>query len=224
MGETAEPITKFGAHRGVYGSRMRARDVVTVVVTAITLSAGSLAACRAQVPKPEIGPNVIADEGICVPYPHPAARVDEVTARYREEDVWIDGEWAWNGRRWTWSVGHWEVPPDKAWWARPTERRLANGAMVYFPGHWYTPSLAPADAAIDLEKVITCPAPRRPDAAVTIDGVADVPQAGPDIGVDAGSVVAHDGSVPDGARDADAFLELPPWLSDAPLEIIQPPK
>ena len=102
--------------------------------------------------------------------------------------------------------------------------------MVYFPGHWFTPALAPADAAIDLAKVSACPPPRKPDAAVgPEDALTDVPQAGPDVGagVDGGSLVVHDvhdGSSPDGARDADAFLELPPWLSDAPLEIIQPPK
>ena len=102
--------------------------------------AGLLAmACGSAFPAPPTGPHPAASTNyIDVPYPPPAARVEVVPPPPRDAGaVWVDGEWAWQGKRWTWLPGGWVLPPPKAYFAPWLVYRLANGRLLFASGSWH---------------------------------------------------------------------------------------
>jgi len=71
-----------------------------------------------------------------VPYPPPAARVEDVPVRPSEEAVWIDGEWIWQTRRWIWRRGRWVRPVPGARYAPWTSVRDEDGNLFVAAGAW----------------------------------------------------------------------------------------
>jgi hypothetical protein len=80
-------------------------------------------------------------EATCVEGPPPTARLEELPPQppgAGARAVWIDGAWIWRDGAWAWQPGAWAEPPPWAFYVRPKLVRLANGALVWFPGHWHT--------------------------------------------------------------------------------------
>jgi len=87
--------------------------------------------------------------------------VEDVPQTHAEGAVWVDGSWAWAGRRWVWRPGAWEVAPQGAYYARPVFVRIPlevrepdGGAaigygmkLMYIPGHWHLPDGGTWDGA-----------------------------------------------------------------------------
>ena len=71
-----------------------------------------------------------------VPYPPPAARVEDDPVRPTEEAVWIDGEWIWQTRRWVWRRGRWvrPVPVPGTRHGRACGTRTATSSLPPEPG------------------------------------------------------------------------------------------
>ena len=75
-----------------------------------------------------------AADPIVVEYPPPPAKAERVSADPGEPCRWMDGHWAWAGRRWHWVPGGWVVPP--------TDCHYAGSILA-----WYAPPrLSPASA------------------------------------------------------------------------------
>jgi YXWGXW repeat-containing protein len=92
-------------------------------------------ACGGELP----GPTYVQQRGSAlasVPYPPPPARVEFVPSRPVSGAVWIDGEWAFRGRRWSWRPGRWVVPPAGARFSPWTMVRADDGTIYYAPGAW----------------------------------------------------------------------------------------
>lgn len=121
------------ATRRVVGRRVRA-------IIAAPLLAGLLgAACGARLPTPPTGAHPASSTNyVEVPYPPPPARVEVVPPAPQERGaVWVDGEWAWQGKRWSWLPGGWVVPPLGAYFAPWLVYRLDNGRLLFAPGAWH---------------------------------------------------------------------------------------
>ncbi|NUP05226.1 MAG: BcpO-related WXXGXW repeat protein [Polyangiaceae bacterium] len=94
------------------------------------------AGCSAGLPAPPTGP-VQKRDMIEVPYPPPPARVEDVPAPKRVGDVWIDGQWDWDGRRWRWQAGAWVSPPPNAYFTPWTTERRDNGRLYFARAAWH---------------------------------------------------------------------------------------
>jgi hypothetical protein len=101
---------------------------------ATALIAGALCTCGSSLRKVPTGlhPPAAADP-IVVDYPPPPAKPEAVAADPGPPCLWLDGHWAWAGRRWNWIGGSWVVPPPDCYYAR--------SILV-----WYSPPDARADA------------------------------------------------------------------------------
>lgn len=71
-----------------------------------------------------------------VGFPPPPARVERVPPSPRDDAVWIDGEWAWQGRGWSWQLGRWVVPPAGGRFSPWTATWGDQGAVYYASGTW----------------------------------------------------------------------------------------
>src|SRR5262249_50216884 len=78
-----------------------------------------------------------------VPYPPPPGHVELIPPRPREDAVWTDGQWNFEGGRWTWQPGGWVVAPAGAYFAPWTTVRLGNGKLLFLPASWYGPDHRP---------------------------------------------------------------------------------
>jgi hypothetical protein len=89
-----------------------------------------------------------------VEYPPPPARVEFVPLSPREDAVWIDGEWTWQGRRWAWKRGRWVLPPPAIAFAPWTSIRNGDGTLFWAEGSWRDAkgNEAPAPAVLALGK------------------------------------------------------------------------
>jgi hypothetical protein len=106
----------------------------------VVFSAGLLAmACGSRLPAPPTGPHPAGSTTyLDIPFPPPPARVEIIPAPPREEGaVWVDGEWAWQGKRWGWLPGGWMVPPRGAYFAPWLVYRLDNGRLLFAAGTWH---------------------------------------------------------------------------------------
>ncbi len=81
-----------------------------------------------------------------VPYPPPAARVESVPPPPNAADVWIDGQWDWDGRNWRWHEGRWMTPPDGAYFTRWTTQRRRDGRLFFARAAWRDASGRALDA------------------------------------------------------------------------------
>lgn len=191
---------------------------------------GSIACRGAKIPGPETGDHSGPNEGMCVPYPPPAAKVEELPPQPNGDSVWVDGEWEWQTRRYTWKPGGWIVPPPRSFYARSKLERMPNGALAFFPGHWHAPH---TEADADIDAGLHCPdPPKAPEiVAQTGDGGGAAPKPGDadedaeDADVHVGPVLLYAADAPVGAAPKVIFdATLPSDAApDAPPEVIQPP-
>jgi hypothetical protein len=113
-------------------SAYRAAGVPTCAAICLVLGLG----CSSSLPKPKAGP-VPDDALIEVPYPPPAARVEDIPKQAKPSDVWIDGQWDWTGRDWRWIDGAWMTPPAADAYFTPwTTKRERNGHLLFAPAAW----------------------------------------------------------------------------------------
>ncbi|MEO7094474.1 MAG: YXWGXW repeat-containing protein [Polyangiales bacterium] len=154
-------------------SRSLARLVALAVppLALVVASTSGMPACGGQW---VTGPKLVdhapgAGEGVCVPYPPPAPKAEEIPERPTDDHVYVDGQWSWQTRRWVWVPGGWVVPPPGASYAQWKTERLQNGAIAYYQGHWHQRSPTPYDANAS----IVCPAPPKP-GSVAMDAPDEV--------------------------------------------------
>ena len=93
-----------------------------------------VAACGSHFPAPPLAPS--PNEGLIdVTSPPPAAHVEFVPERPRDDAVWIDGPWLYDGR-WRWDPGGWVVAPRGAAFAPWRTFRRFDGTLVLAPSTW----------------------------------------------------------------------------------------
>jgi hypothetical protein len=113
----------------------RRRAGVSCAVLSVVLLAAGAAGCAITVPKPPTG-RLPADALIEVPYPPPPGRVEVVPPRNSEDEVWVDGQWDWNGKDWKWTDGAWVKPPPNAYFTRWKAVRASNGQLFFARAAW----------------------------------------------------------------------------------------
>jgi hypothetical protein len=173
-------------------------------------------------------------EGICVDFPPPAAKAEEIPPAPSARAVWIDGEWKWRLGRWIWRPGGWNEAPAASAWSRARLVREPNGALVWWPGRWLARS-----ASSPAPPLPSCPPPAPPPpasaSAAASAGLASASQIATPSLVDAtfedgGPAGAHTGPIRNFPADAPSTapgrIELDaaiPSDADAPPALIQPP-
>ena len=118
------------SRRSPCARRARLPRAVLVVVMSLYVACSS---GLSRPPTGEIPPDAFVE---VVPYPPPVARVETVPPREDERDVWIDGQWAWNGKTWRWLPGAWVKPPAGAYFTPSAVRRAADGQLYFAPATW----------------------------------------------------------------------------------------
>jgi hypothetical protein len=114
---------------------MRGRALVATLSVA-ALPAWLVIGCSGSLPTP---PEVPHPERayVEVPYPPPAALVEEVPEPAPPDTVWVDGHWIWRGRYYVWQRGGWVKPPPGAAYATWRSRLVDDGRLLFAPGAWY---------------------------------------------------------------------------------------
>ena len=82
-----------------------------------------------------------------VPYPPPPARVEITPPRGSDRDVWIDGQWEWDGKMWKWLPGTWMTPPENAYFTPWTAVRTRDGRLLFARAAWRSKDGRPLDVA-----------------------------------------------------------------------------
>src|SRR6266487_4670900 len=113
-----------------------ARSFGVNIAASVTVGFIAAASCSKSLPTPRTGPHPSDTSYIEVPYPPPAARVEIVPPKPREDAVWVDGEWDWAGNRWAWEAGGWIEPPKRAYFAPWVTYRQDNGRLLFAAGTW----------------------------------------------------------------------------------------
>jgi len=98
-----------------------------------------IAACGTRLPVPTTGPHPASSTTyVDIPFPPPPARVEVVPPPPPDPGaVWVDGEWAWQGKHWNWQPGGWVLPPAGAYFAPWLVYRLDDGRLLFAPGAWH---------------------------------------------------------------------------------------
>lgn len=96
---------------------------------------GLLPACSGSLPKPPTGP-VPPEAMVEIPYPPPPARSEIIPPQKKPADVWIDGQWEWDGKDWKWLAGTWMTPPANAYFTRWTAQRRPDGRLFFAHAAW----------------------------------------------------------------------------------------
>ncbi len=94
------------------------------------------------------------EKAVRVPYPPPPARVEVLPLRRRDECLWRDGYWMWDGSGWDWESGAWLVPPEECEYVRPEthwEKDNGNMRLVFHPPEWH-----PAEAGLKCAEPRAC--------------------------------------------------------------------
>lgn len=91
--------------------------------------------CAATVPTPASGP-VPKTEMVLVPYPPPPAKVESIPKQQKVADVWVDGQWDWDGKNWRWQEGRWMTPPANAYFTPWATERRKDGRLYFTPAAW----------------------------------------------------------------------------------------
>jgi hypothetical protein len=134
---------------------MRLCAVGVYVVTAL------LSACSGSLPKPPSGPVPSAAMNE-VPYPPPPARVETVPPRAKDGDVWIDGQWDWDGKVWEWLEGSWTPPRTNAYFTPWSTERRSDGRLFFARAAWRTRDGRVLEAGLGRD---ACPIPPASPAA-----------------------------------------------------------
>lgn len=95
----------------------------------------ALVACGSGVPTPHYVAQPAAAL-VQVQNAPPPARVETVPAQPERGAVWLDGEWALQGRKWAWRRGRWVMPPAGASYSPWTMTYDGNGAVWFASGAW----------------------------------------------------------------------------------------
>jgi hypothetical protein len=93
------------------------------------------AACSPTIPRPPSGPTP-REAGVEVPYPPPPARIEVVKFSEVPGEVWVDGQWDWDGQTFQWFAGHWRAPPKGAYFTPWSAARRADGTLVFHKAAW----------------------------------------------------------------------------------------
>ncbi len=126
-----------------HGERsQRARERLSLV--ALLAAAALLPACMGSLPRPPTGP-VPPDAMNEVPYPPPPARVETVPPEHKDGDVWVDGQWDWDGKAWKWLEGSWVTPPANAYFTAWTTERRQDGRLFFAHATWRAHDGRPLD-------------------------------------------------------------------------------
>lgn len=111
-----------------------------LIALVLRASCALLAGCAPALPLPELAEHDSASPPVVVPYPPPAARVEQVPERPTADAVWIDGYWRWTGSGYDWVAGVWRVPlPGRAYAPADTVRRR-NGELLWYAPRWKSSS------------------------------------------------------------------------------------
>jgi hypothetical protein len=105
-------------------------------LAALVTSASMMACGSSSIPRPTF---VQQETSALVAVPHepPPARVEHAPARPDAGGiVWIDGEWAWHGKKWWWTPGRWLVPPAGAKYSPWCTVRAPDGILYFAPAGW----------------------------------------------------------------------------------------
>lgn len=78
-----------------------------------------------------------------IPYPPPAAFSEVVPPQPRDGALWIDGHWAWRGRKFVWRRGGWVIAPEGARFAHWRVRYSQDGTLQFAEDAWYDSKLQP---------------------------------------------------------------------------------
>ena len=98
-----------------------------------------LAACSGTLPEPRMGDGEHQGEEphtVNTMPPHGKVEIAPPAPPAMHNAVWIDGEWEWSGRRWTWKEHGWQEAPKDQVYELPVTKRLPDGRLVHFGGHW----------------------------------------------------------------------------------------
>lgn len=112
---------------------LRATACLPAGLFAATLAA-ALPACS-TLPRPSTGPTP-RETGVEVPFPPPPARVEFVPDPKSDAEVWVDGQWDWDGDGWKWLAGSWMVPPEGAYFTRWSTYRRSDGRLFFVRAAW----------------------------------------------------------------------------------------
>jgi len=123
-----------------------------------------LSGCSGSLPKPPTGP-VPPDAMVEVPYPPPPAHVETTPPRTKVGDVWIDGQWEWDGKMWKWLAGAWMTPPANAYFTRWTAARRADGRLFFARATWRARDGRSLDLGPGRDLCPSSPAPRATEVA-----------------------------------------------------------
>jgi hypothetical protein len=96
-----------------------------------------LLGCAASIPKPPAGP-AVRERGVEVPFPPPPGRAEVVPEAAKPEEVWVDGQWDWDGEAWQWTPGRWRVPPANAYFTPWSAERHRDGKLFFVSAAWRT--------------------------------------------------------------------------------------
>ena len=119
-----------------------------VSAAALVAALAWLSACSPSLPRAPGGPTPTT-ERIEVPYPPPPARVETIPPKKAAGQVWLDGQWDWDGKAWTWHDGAWTTPPREAYFTPWTTSRRADGQLLFTRAQWRDKAGRPLNTAID---------------------------------------------------------------------------
>jgi hypothetical protein len=108
----------------------------SAVFPSLLLLLGSTACGYPSIPRPPYSPQPTSALTVITHEP-PPARVEHAPARPDVEGaVWLDGEWAWHGRRWTWTPGRWVAPAEGTTYSPWCTVRAPDGTLYFAPAVW----------------------------------------------------------------------------------------
>jgi hypothetical protein len=136
-------------------------------------------ACSTRIPHPSYTAQT-TDALVEVDYPPPPARVEFVPEPPDKKAVWVNGEWAWTGRRWSWKTGGWVEVPAGAAYAKWALVRRNDGKLFFASGAWKGADGGEVPAPEFLHA-----SPSRPIAVVDPEG--DTAPTAADLHVDGGA-------------------------------------
>ncbi|APR81351.1 Hypothetical protein A7982_06698 [Minicystis rosea] len=69
-------------------------------------------------------------------------------------EVWIDGQWEWDGKSWKWLSGRWMTPPAGAYFTPWETERRPDGRLFFARATWRSRDGRPIDLGFGHE---ACP-------------------------------------------------------------------
>ena len=83
----------------------------------------------------------------------------------KDADVWIDGQWEWDGKMWKWLAGGWMTPPANAYFTRWTAVRRPDGRLFFARATWRARDGRSLDLGPGRDLCPASPAPRPAEVA-----------------------------------------------------------